>query len=93
MEDINKFFVGTALTKLKQLENDSVDLVITSPPYWNAVVYDKDVNTDYESYLDNLTEIFSALQHLKFNKHEIILFHLSENKTEFELDFKNFNYF
>ena len=63
MEDINKFlnkfFVGNALTKLKQLENDSVDLVITSPPYWNAVVYDKDVNTDYESYLDNLTEIFS----------------------------------
>lgn len=56
---INKFLVGNALTKLKQMEDDSVDLVITSPPYWNAVVYDKDINTDYETYLNTLTEIFS----------------------------------
>lgn len=56
---INKFLVGNALTKLKQMEDDSVDLVITSPPYWNAVVYDKDINTDYETYLSTLTEIFS----------------------------------
>ena len=49
MEDtgqfINKFLVGNALTKLKHMEDASVDLVITSPPYWNAVVYDKDINT------------------------------------------------
>jgi len=56
---INKFLVGNALTKLKHMEDASVDLVITSPPYWNAVVYDKDINTDYETYLNNLTEIFS----------------------------------
>jgi DNA modification methylase len=56
---INKFLVGNALTKLKQIEDDSIDLVITSPPYWNAVVYDKDINTDYETYLNTLTEIFS----------------------------------
>ena len=56
---INKFLVGNALTKLRHMEDDSVDLVITSPPYWNAVVYDKDVNTDYETYLNNLAEIFS----------------------------------
>ncbi len=56
---INKLFVGNALTKLSHIDDDSIDLVITSPPYWNAVVYDKDVNTDYESYLNNLVEIFS----------------------------------
>ena len=56
---INKLFVGNALTKLKHIDDDCIDLVITSPPYWNAVVYDKDVNTDYESYLNNLVEIFS----------------------------------
>ena len=55
---INKLFVGNALTKLKHIKDDSVDLVITSPPYWNAVVYDKDINTDYETYLYTLTEIF-----------------------------------
>jgi len=34
-------------------------------------------------------EIFSALQHLKYNKHEVILFHVSEPKTELNLDFGN----
>ena len=56
---INKFLVGNSLTKLKQMEDDSVDLIITSPPYWNAVEYDKDINTDYETYLETLTDIFS----------------------------------
>ena len=56
---INKLLVGNALTKLKHLEDDSIDLIITSPPYWNAVVYDKDVNTDYKTYLNLLTDIFS----------------------------------
>ena len=48
--------------------------------------------TDMLEGVEDLSEIFSALQHLKFNKHEVILFHLSENKTEFELDFKNSPY-
>ena len=56
---INKVIVGNALTKLGHIEDNSVDMIVTSPPYWNAVVYDKDVNTDYESYLTNLINIFS----------------------------------
>ena len=56
---INKVIVGNALTKLGHIEDNSVDMIVTSPPYWNAVVYDKDVNTDYESYLTNLIHIFS----------------------------------
>ena len=56
---INKVIVGNALTKLGHIEDNSVDMIVTSPPYWNAVVYDKDVNTDYESYLTNLIHIFA----------------------------------
>ena len=56
---INKVIVGNALTKLGHIKDNSVDMIVTSPPYWNAVVYDKDVNTDYESYLTNLIHIFS----------------------------------
>ncbi len=37
----------------------------------------------------NLEELFSALQHLKYNKHEVILFHISEPITELNLDFGN----
>lgn len=45
--------------------------------------------TDMLDGVEDLSEIFLALQHLKFQKHEVILFHLSENKTEHELDFPN----
>ncbi|HLV52927.1 MAG TPA: DUF58 domain-containing protein [Cryomorphaceae bacterium] len=34
-------------------------------------------------------ELFSALQHLKFNKHEIILFHVTDRRTELDFDFEN----
>jgi uncharacterized protein (DUF58 family) len=36
---------------------------------------------------ENLNEIFKALQHLKHNKHEILLFHVSDHDTELEFDF------
>lgn len=34
-------------------------------------------------------EIFNALQHLKHNKHEVVLFHVFEKSREFDLDFQN----
>ena len=33
--------------------------------------------------------LFDALRHLKFNKHEVILFHTYDKKTEFSFDFDN----
>lgn len=38
---------------------------------------------------DRQDELFSALQHLKFNKHEVILFHVTDKKTELDFDFEN----
>ncbi|HHH53950.1 MAG TPA: DUF58 domain-containing protein [Bacteroidetes bacterium] len=37
----------------------------------------------------NLEDLFSALLHLKHNKHEVILFHVADNKKEWELDYDN----
>ena len=34
-------------------------------------------------------ELFSALQHLKFNKHELILFHVSDKPKELDFNFDN----
>ena len=34
-------------------------------------------------------ELFAALQHLKYNKHEVVLFNVLDNKTEHEFDFAN----
>ena len=36
-----------------------------------------------------LEEMFSALQHLKYNKHEVILFHVVDKKKELDFEFEN----
>ncbi|MBK8955406.1 MAG: DUF58 domain-containing protein [Saprospiraceae bacterium] len=37
----------------------------------------------------DLDEIFSALQHLKYNKHEVILFHTMDKQLELDFEFEN----
>ncbi len=37
----------------------------------------------------NSEELFSALQHLKHNKHEVILFHVVDQQKELDFDFEN----
>ncbi|MCD4695800.1 MAG: DUF58 domain-containing protein, partial [Bacteroidales bacterium] len=34
-------------------------------------------------------ELFSSLQHLKHNKHEVILFHVHDKQKEIDFDFEN----
>ncbi len=38
---------------------------------------------------EGLTEIFKALQHLKHNKHEVLLFHVTDHATELNFDFED----
>jgi uncharacterized protein (DUF58 family) len=35
------------------------------------------------------TSLFEALRHLKFNKHEVVLFHTYDGKTEYDFNFDN----
>jgi len=37
----------------------------------------------------NEEELFNALQHLKHNKHEVILFHVSDHKSELNFEFED----
>lgn len=43
--------------------------------------------SDMLSRQDNLEEIFAALQHLKHQNHEVLIFHVMDKKTEEEFDF------
>lgn len=46
----------------------------------------------FSDLLDNSSDsenLMSALQHLKFNKHEVIVFHLLDKEKEIEFDFEN----
>lgn len=38
---------------------------------------------------ENASELFSALQHLRHNKHEVILFHVTDKRMELDFDFDN----
>jgi uncharacterized protein (DUF58 family) len=37
----------------------------------------------------NNEELFSALQHLKYRKHEVVLFHVTDKKKELDFEFEN----
>jgi uncharacterized protein (DUF58 family) len=37
----------------------------------------------------NSEELFSALQHLKYNNHEVVLFHVHDKRHEFEFEYEN----
>jgi uncharacterized protein (DUF58 family) len=42
----------------------------------------------FQTTKDN-EELFEALRHLKYNKHEVVLFHTYDGKTEFNFNFDN----
>lgn len=45
--------------------------------------------TDMFQTSRNQEELFNALRHLKYNKHEVVLFHLLDKETEAEFNFEN----
>lgn len=47
------------------------------------------VFSDMMDDADNIEELFAAIQHLKYNKHEVILFHIMEGEQEVDFSFEN----
>ncbi|WP_242117177.1 DUF58 domain-containing protein [Aestuariivivens sediminicola] len=47
------------------------------------------VFTDMFQTVEDDTRLFEALRHLKYNKHEVILFHVFDKEKEFTFDFDN----
>src|SRR5690625_6339228 len=45
--------------------------------------------SDFFEHMDQPDPIFSALQHLKYNKYEVIAFNVVDQKKEVEFDFQN----
>ena len=45
--------------------------------------------SDFLDDPDRKDDFFNALQHLKHNKHEVVLFHTYDEKLEFNFDFEN----
>lgn len=45
--------------------------------------------SDMLDNLDSYQDMFAALKHLRYNKHEVILFHVHDGKHEQKLDYEN----
>jgi uncharacterized protein (DUF58 family) len=45
--------------------------------------------TDMMQNMGDADDMFAALQHFKYNKHDVILFHVEDKKTEVDFDFTN----
>lgn len=45
--------------------------------------------SDMFENVDEMEHLFSSLQHLKFAKHEVLLFHVTDKKSELDFEFEN----
>jgi len=61
----NTIIQGDALQVLKTLKSESIDCVVTSPPYWGLRNYGVDgqigLETNFQEYLDKLWKIFDEV--------------------------------
>jgi len=69
------FITGSALDVLKGIPNDTIDCVITSPPYWQLREYDNNDNPneignegDFRQYIAKLTDIFLEIKRILTNQ-------------------------
>ena len=63
---INKILCGDSLTELKKLPAESIDCVMTSPPYWALRDYGIEgqlgLEPTFEEYIKNLCDIFDEVK-------------------------------
>ena len=68
----NTIIQGDTLSVLKEFPNESVDMIITSPPYWNLRDYgeDKQLGLEYttKEYIDSLYTIFEESKRVLKNE-------------------------
>lgn len=63
---INKVIQGDSLEELKKLPDESIDCVITSPPYWNLRDYNVDgqlgLEPTFEEFVMKLCDVFDQVK-------------------------------
>lgn len=61
-----RFLVGDAIEQMAKLDADSVDCVVTSPPYWNLRNYDADgqigLEPTFADHLSTMIDVFRAVR-------------------------------
>jgi len=55
---------GDCLNLMKELDSNSVDLIVTSPPYFDAIDYNNGIKYTYDQYLDWLIERLTEMHRI-----------------------------
>ena len=61
----NNILIGDSKESIKKIPDNSIHLIIKSPPYWNAVTYENEEfigNSSYEKYIDDLLIIWKECE-------------------------------
>jgi len=74
-------FLDTSSTQSSKALNQIAEIIHTR----SLVVIFSDMFEDEE----HLETIFSSLQHLKYRKHDVVLFHVTDKNKELDFDFEN----
>jgi len=60
--------IGDVLEKIKEIEDESIDCVITSPPYWGLRDYDAEgqwgLEPDFQDYLEKLNKLMDQCKRI-----------------------------
>jgi uncharacterized protein (DUF58 family) len=78
-------FIGKVSRDVKTDAGKSLHLIAENIHRRSLVVIFSDMFEDTEKS----EELFSALQHLKHNKHEVVLFHVTDKKHELDFTYDN----
>lgn len=90
-------YLFNELEKIYDLENgaqgsnivDALHLIAEKTHKRSLVVVISDFMDSLFRGNEDQSKLFESLQHLRYNKHEVILFHLFDHKTELDLDLEN----
>ena len=77
MENLNKIIYIDALEGINSLSDNSINLIITSPPYFNCRVYGNETIGREENPLDYINNLFKYLNPLKRVLHKEGSFYLN----------------
>ena len=61
-----QFLQGDCIEKIKELQNNSIDCVVTSPPYWGLRDYGVDgqlgLEKTYQEHIQNIVKLFKVIK-------------------------------
>ncbi|MCY1722708.1 DUF58 domain-containing protein [Prolixibacteraceae bacterium Z1-6] len=94
ISSVNAEIMYGELSKLIQPENASLRKTTNTTQVLHQIaenIHKRSLVIIFSDMLDGskTDELFSALQHLRYNKHEVILFHVTDHALEREFDFNN----